>query len=544
METNKKLLFGDEARKKILEGVSIVARAVGSTLGPKGKLVVIERLGQAPLVTKDGVTVARSINLKDQFANLGVQMIKEAATQTVEEAGDGTTTASILTHAIYKTGLKLLASDYMSTELKKGIDYAVSVVIKEIEKNAVPIASSEDIIQIGTISANGDRSIGEMLAKSMNSVGKDGVITVEEAKGYNTTLEIVEGMRFNRGYCSPYFVTNNDKMTAELESPYVLITNQSYDQLKDLLPVLDQIHRTKRAVLVIADEIDGEALHGLTVNKMRGTLNVCAIRAPEFGQARYEALQDIAILTNGKVVSDATGIRISDIDLKNKDQFILGECKKVIVSKNSCTIVGLSKNQENINKRVSEIKTQLDDVSLSDNEKETLNRRLQRLSGGIAIIRVGGATEIEMRERKDRIEDALCATQAAMEEGVVSGGGVALVAAASVLDRVESRSDDFNAGLEIVREACFAPLSQIVLNAGGSPDVVINKITSSGIKNYGWNADKEQFEDMIKAGIIDPSKVPKCALQNASSVAGLLLTIECAVAEEDPDLIKKLISEA
>lgn len=541
MDTHKKVVFRDEARQQILKGAEILANAVRCTLGPRGRNVVIERLGQAPHVTKDGVTVAKSINLKDQFANLGAQMIKEVASQTVDVAGDGTTTATILAHAIYKSGLKLLASDHSSTELKKGIDYAVGVVSEQLERNALPVESMDDILHIGTVSANGDKSVGEMLANAMEQVGRDGVITVEEAKGYNTTLEVVEGMRFNRGYVSPYFVTNSEKMTAELDNPLILITNKSFEHLKDLLPALEQVHRAKRPVLVIADEIEGEALHGLTVNMMRGTLNVCAVRAPEFGNPRHDALQDIATLTGGKVISDGTGIQVSDVNLREKDQAILGECKRVIVSKNSCTIVGLPQHQESVQQRVDELRKQLEDPSLSEHETATLQRRLARLAGGVAIIRVGGSTEVEMRERKDRVDDALCATQAAVEAGIVAGGGVALVAASAALERVEGRSEDFNQGIEIVREACFAPLSQIVINAGGSPDVVVNHIVTSGTPNHGWNADTEKFCDLVRAGIIDPVKVPKTALENAASVAGLMLLIDCAVAEDDPELLQKLM---
>ncbi len=541
MDTSKKVLFANAARQEILKGVEVLANAVRCTLGPRGRNVVIERLGQAPHVTKDGVTVAKSITLKNQFENLGAQMIKEVASQTVDVAGDGTTTATILAHAIYKGGLKLLASDHSSTELKNGIDYAVGVVTEQLRKNSISVEASEDIVHVGTVSANGDRSVGTMLANAMDKVGRDGVITVEEAKGYETTLEIVEGMRFNRGYCSPYFVSNSEKMTAELTNPYILITNKKFEHLKELLPVLEQIHRTKRPVLVIADDIDGEALHGLTVNKMRGTLDVCAVRAPEFGNSRHDALQDIAVLTGGDVVSDGTGIKISDINLRDQEQTILGECKRVIVTKNSCTIVGLSRQEDVVQKRVAEIRSQLEDPSLTEHEASTLQRRLSRLAGGVAIVRVGGSTEVEMRERKDRVDDALCATQAAVEAGIVAGGGVALVAAATSLEQIEGRSKDFNAGIEIIRDACFAPLSQIVENAGGSPDVVVNHIVSSNSPNHGWNADSEKYGDMFRAGIIDPVKVPMTALANAASVAGLMLMIDCAIAEEDPELIQKLM---
>ena len=548
IQTNKQLLFEEHARKKILEGVEILANAVRVTLGPRGRNVVIEKIGQAPHITKDGVTVAKSINLKNQFQNLGVQMLKEVASQTVDIAGDGTSTATILGHAIYKEGLKLIAAGYNPTDIKKGIDKAVPIIVKNLIDNSEEIKSNEDIMNIGRVSANGDEKIGKMLAEAMEKVGRDGVITVEEAKGNKTTLEVVEGMQLNRGYVSPFFVTNSEKLTADLvKEPLIIITNQRFDHMKDLLPILEPIHSTKRSVLLICEEIEGEALNSLTVNKMRGTLDVCAIRAPEFGSARHDMLQDIAILTNGKVISDASGIKISDVDPRDSEQHILGEATKIIVGKNSTTIVAKKENKEAIAKRVEEIKIQLEDPTLSQNEIDLMKRRLSRLAGGVAIIRVGGATEVEMKERKDRVDDALCATQAAVEAGIVPGGGTALIHASKFDPDIEPytgifRNDAEKAGARIVREACKSPLAQIVKNAGFPSEVIMHKILECS-KHTGWDALNEEFVNMIENGIIDPVKVPKTALENAASIAGLMLTIECAITEEDGDSIRRLVEE-
>jgi chaperonin GroEL len=544
METNKKLLFENEARQRILVGVEKLATAVRVTLGPRGRNVVIERIGQAPHITKDGVTVARSINLKDQFANIGAQMLKEVASQTVDVAGDGTTTATILAHAIYKEGLKLIAGGHNPTDLKKGIDMAVELVTEELVKNSVKVGSNQDILHIGTVSANGDESVGKMLAEAMEKVGNDGVITVEEAKGYNTTLEVVEGMQFNRGYTSPFFVTNNEKLTAELENPYILITNKKYDSMKALLPVLEPVAKSKRPILVIVDDIEGEALNSLTVNKMKGVLNVCAIRGPEFGSARHSMLEDIAILTGGQIVSDASGIKEGDININDPEQAILGTASKVIVGKGTTTIVSKKDRKEEVEKRVEEIKKHLEEPN-SEEEDKLLRRRLSRLAGGVAILRVGGATEVEMRERKDRVDDALCATQAAVEAGIVPGGGTALVHASKVLDaEIEEKEKDFNVqyGMKIIKEACKAPLMQIVENAGSSPDVILASVIKEENSN-GWNAATEEFCNLIEDGIIDPVKVPKTALENAASVAGLMLTVEAAIAEDDPDTLRRLVEQ-
>lgn len=536
MESNKKLLFKKEAQQKILEGVQILTNAVKSTLGPKGRNVVIERPGQAPHVTKDGVTVARSINLKNQFHNLGVQMIKEVAGQTVDVAGDGTTTATVLACHIYQEGLSRVHEHGSSIEIKKGIDFAVEHVCQELDKIANPVNTRDEIVHIGTVSSNGDERVGEMLASAMEKVGKDGVITVEEAKGYDTKLEVVEGMRINRGYVSPYFITNSEKMECVLENPYILISDNKYDQMKEIVPLLEQIRNSSRPILIIADDFGGEALHGLTVNHQKGTIKACAIRAPEFGSSRHGALEDITVLTGGKIVSMASGISIPDINLSDPKQCILGTCKKVIISKNFCTIVGNNDRQEQLTTRIDELKGQLEDPTVTANEEGVLHRRLARLSGGIAIIRVGGATEVEMRELKDRIDDALCATQAAVESGLVPGGGVALVRAGSTLEPIPSKGPAFCSGISIVQDACFSPLSQIITNAGSDPDVIIPQIIKSKDVDYGWNASTEKFCRMIDEGIIDPLKVAKTALRNAASVAGLMLTIDCAIVEEDVGL--------
>ena len=541
METNKKIIFNNDARTKILEGVQLAAEVAACTLGPRGKLVAIEKIGSAPHLTKDGISTIKVLNLKDQFANLGVQMVKEASSQTVDMAGDGTTTCAILTHAIYKEGLKLIAAGYISTDVKKGIDKSVPIITAALLENSEEVKSSEDIIQIGSVSANGDREIGEMLAKAMDAVGKDGVITVEEAKGYKTTLEIVEGMQINRGYVSPYFVTNSEKLTAELKNPFIVITNKKFDQMKELIPVLEPIHKMKRSVLLVCDDIEGEALNSLTVNKMKGNLDICVIRAPEFGSARHDALLDIAALTGGQIVSDASGLSMSDINANDSNQDIMGSATKVIISKNSTTIVVKKEQREKVEKRIEEIREQLEEPTLSEEEIKVMTRRLARLAGGVAVIRVGGATEVEMKERKDRVDDALCATEAAVEAGIVPGGGTALIHASKfdpdIGPGMDFRNEAEKAGARIVREACKAPLVQIAKNAGVASEVILHKILESS-KKIGWDAMEEKFATMIEIGIIDPVKVPKIALENAASVAGLMLTIECAIAEDDISIIE------
>lgn len=547
IETNKQLLFKGDARHKILEGVVKITDAVKVTLGPRGRNVVIERLNAAPHVTKDGVTVAKAINLKDQFQNLGAQMIKEVASRTVDVAGDGTTTATILASSIYKEGLKLIAAGYNPTDLKKGIDKAVPIITESLLSNSEKVKSSDDIVQIGKVSANGDEEIGKMLAKAMDAVGQDGVITVEEAKGYKTSLEIVEGMQINRGYVSPYFVTNSESLTAELKDPLILVTNKKFDQMKELLSVLEPIHAMKRSILLICDDVEGEALNSLTVNKMKGNLDICVIRAPDFGSARHDSLLDIATLTGGQIVSDLSGVQMSDISPRDEKQKILGSATKVIVGKHSTTIIVKKEQEENVKARIEEIRTQLEDPTISEEEEKTMKRRLARLAGGVAIIRVGGATEVEMKERKDRVDDALCATQAAVEAGIVPGGGTALIHASRFDPDIEPmtklfRNDGERLGARIVRDACSSPLTQIAKNAGMASEVILHKILESG-RNTGWDATNEEFVDMIQSGIIDPVKVPKTALENAASVAGLMLTIECAIAEDDPDILRRLVDE-
>lgn len=545
--TNKQLLFEENARKKILEGVEKLANAVRVTLGPRGRNVVIERIGQAPHVTKDGVTVAKAINIKDQFQNLGAQMIKEVASQTVEVCGDGTSTATILAHSIYKEGLKLIAAGYNPTDIKKGIDKAIPLIVECLISNSKEVKSNDEIMHVGKVSANGDEKIGNMLAEAMEKVGRDGVITVEEAKGYKTTLEVVEGMQLNRGYVSPFFVTNSEKLTAELKDPLVIITNKRFEHMKELLPVLEPIHNMKRSVLLICDDIEGEALNSLTVNKMRGTLDICVIRAPEFGNARHDMLSDIAVLTGGKIISDATGIQISEVDVRDSEQNILGESNKIIVGKHTTTIVARKDRKEEIDKRISEIKIQLEDPTLSQDETDLKRRRLSRLSGGVAVVRVGGATEVEMKERKDRVDDALCATQAAVEAGIVPGGGTALIHASKFEPDIAPhigvfRNEAEKAGARVVREACKAPLVQIAKNAGMASEVIMHKILESDPQT-GWDAMNEEFVNMIDEGIIDPVKVPITALENAASISGLMLTIECAIAEDDPDTLRRLMEE-
>lgn len=547
MNTNKQILFKDKAREKILNGVNKLVDAVCATLGPRGRNVVIEQIGKAPHLTKDGVTVARSINLRDQFENLGAQMIKEVASQTVDVAGDGTTSASILAREIYSEGLKLIAAGMKPSDIKKGIDKAVPLVVQRLLDNAKRVSSNEEIRHIGRVSANGDEEIGNLLAEAFEKVGNDGVITVEEAKGHRTTLEVVEGIQFNRGYVSPFFVSNSEKLTAELKNPLILITNNKYEHMKELLPVLEQVLSMERSVLLICDDIEGEALNSLTVNKMRGTLDICAIRAPEFGNARHDALQDIEVLTGGKTISDATGIKLADIDLKDTNQCIVGEAEKVIVSKGTTTIVAKKDRKEKIKERSEEVKKQLEDPTLSEEEIKILKRRVNRLAGGIGVLRVGGATEVEMMERKDRVDDALCATQAAIEAGIVPGGGTALIHASMFDPDIGPDGDYFNnegekAGARIIRLACQAPLKQIAQNAGCSSEVILHKILESG-KKTGWDAANEKFVDMIKEGIIDPVKVPKTAIENAASIAGLLLTIECAIVEDETSTLQQLMKE-
>lgn len=524
----KKLKFGLEANEGILRGVKVLADAVKVTMGPKGRNVVIQKSFGSPTVTKDGVTVAKEVELKDNFENMGAQMVKEVASKTSDVAGDGTTTATVLADAIYREGIKLVAAGHDPMSLKRGIDAAVSKVIDKLKDMSTPTKGKKEIAQVGTISANADNEIGTIIAEAMEKVGKEGVITVEEAKGLETTLEVVEGMQFDRGYLSPYFVTNPDRMEAELDNPYILIHEKKISSMKDLLPVLEQVAKSGKPLLIIAEEVEGEALATLVVNKMRGTLQVAAVKAPGFGDRRKAMLEDIAILTGGKCVTEDLGIKLESLTLAD-----LGRAKKVQIGKDDTTVIdGLGKKDE-IKARVEQIKNQIDDTK-SDYDREKLQERLAKLVGGVAVIHVGAATEVEMKEKKARVEDALHATRAAVEEGIVAGGGVALIRASTVLDNLKLTNEDQNFGVKIIKRACKAPLWTIAENAGVEPAVVVNRVDAEK-GSMGFNAATEEYEDLIKAGVIDPVKVVRTALQNAASVAGLALTTSCIIADEPKD---------
>jgi len=528
-ESTKELLFGASAREKILEGVDILANAVRVTMGPRGQNVVIERKNQAPHLTKDGVTVAQAVNLRGKFENLGVQMIKEAAARTAEVAGDGTTSATVLSQALYSEGLKMIAAGYSTTELQRGIRIGTEMVIDSLKEAAVPITSDEEIIQVGTISANGDREVAELLCQAMNEVGRDGTIAVEEAKGFDTTLEVVEGTEIDRGYMSPYFINDQNRMAAVFENPYILLINKKLTSLKDLLPILEQVHETGRSLLIVADDVDGDAMQGLVVNKLKGTLNVCAIRAPEFGESRVAALDDLGTLLGCTPLSSAS----VESDIRDMTADDLGTCKKVVVGKSSTAFIDCAGAEADIKNRIQTIRAAIDDPGVTHQEMQVLLRRLSRLAGGVGVLRVGAATEIALREKKDRVEDALCATQAAVEEGILPGGGVALVRASRSLDRVKlgKEVDGVAVGVDVVKRACAYPLRQIVENSGGSPEVVFEKV--SRLKgNKGFDAYTLEFVDMIDSGIIDPLKVVRSALENASSVACSLLSVGCAMVDD------------
>lgn len=522
----KKLKFGLEAREEILQGVRILADAVKVTMGPKGRNVVIEKSFGAPLITKDGVTVAKEIELGVKFANMGAQMVKEVASKTSDVAGDGTTTATVLADAIYTQGLKLVAAGHDPMSLKRGIDAAVKNVVETLQTLARSISTKEEIAQVGSISANSDTEIGEIIAEAMAKVGKEGVITIEEAKGLQTELEVVEGMQFDRGYLSPYFVTNPDRMEAELDNPLILIHEKKISSMKDLLPVLEAVAKSSRPLLIIAEDIEGEALATLVVNKIRGTLNVCAVKAPGFGDRRKAMLEDIAVLTGGKCVTEDLGIKLENVTLGD-----LGKAKRVIVTKDACTIVDGQGASEDIKSRVNQIRRQIEETT-SDYDREKLQERLAKLVGGVAVIHVGSTTEVEMKEKKARVEDALHATRAAVEEGVVVGGGVALIRAIANLEKLTLENQDQNFGVKIVREALEAPLRTISKNAGCEPAVVVEKVKNSKETNFGFNAANEEYTDLVAAGIVDPAKVVRSALQNAASIAGLMLTTETIIAEE------------
>lgn len=521
----KDILFDAKAREKLKKGVDKLANAVKVTLGPKGRNVVIEKSFGSPIITKDGVTVAKEIELEDRFENMGAQMVKEVASKTSDVAGDGTTTATILAQAIFSEGVKLVAAGRNPMAIKRGIDKAVESVVAELEILAKPTRDQKEIAQVGTISANSDATIGNIIAEAMNKVGKEGVITVEEAKGMETTLEVVEGMQFDRGYLSPYFVTDPERMVCELDEPLILINEKKISSMKDLLPVLEQVAKMSRPLLIVAEDIEGEALATLVVNKLRGTLQVCAVKAPGFGDRRKAMLEDIAILTGGQCVSEDLGKKLENMTLVD-----LGKAKRVIVDKENTTIVDGSGEAEQIKARVKQIRAQVEETT-SSYDKEKLQERLAKIVGGVAVIHVGAATETEMKEKKARVEDALNATRAAVEEGIVPGGGVALVRCVKGLEKIKPADDDEHAGLEIVRRAIEEPLRQIAGNAGFEGSIIVAKVRD-GKEGFGFNASTGEYEDLIKAGVIDPKKVTRIALQNSSSVAGLLLTTEAAVAEK------------
>jgi chaperonin GroEL len=522
----KMICFDEEARARLLDGVNTMAQAVAVTLGPKGRNVIIEKSYGSPTVTKDGVTVAKAVELEGKFENMGAQMVKEVASKTSDVAGDGTTTATVLAQAIFREGTKLVAAGCSPMDLKRGIDRATSAIVDELKRMSKPTRNSDEIAQVGTISANSDESIGKILAEAMEKVGKEGVITVEEAKSMTTELETVEGMQFDRGYLSPYFVTNPERMTVELENPRILLHEKKISNMKDLLPLLEQVAKSGDALVIIAEEVEGEALATLVVNKIRGTLHVASVKAPGFGDRRKAMLEDIAILTGGRLVAEELGVKLDSLTLKD-----LGRAKKVVIDKDNTTIVGGAGAKKDIEGRINQIRLQIEDTT-SDYDKEKLQERLAKLAGGVAIVRVGAATEAEMKEKKARVEDALHATRAAIEEGIVAGGGVALLRAQGVLEKIEGDlNDDQKAGVSIVRRAIEAPLRRIAENAGHEGSVVVERVRNEK-GAFGFNAATEEYGDLVKAGVIDPTKVVRCALQNAASVAGLLLTTEAMIADK------------
>ena len=522
----KEVKFHSEAREKLLRGVDILANAVKVTLGPKGRNVVIDKSFGAPRITKDGVTVAKEIELEDKFENMGAQMVREVASKTSTVAGDGTTTATILAQAIVKEGAKAVASGINPMDLKRGIDKAVEAVVQELKANARNVTNNDEIAQVGTISANGDVEIGRFLAEAMQKVGNEGVITVEEAKTAVTELEVVEGMQFDRGYLSPYFITDQDKMRVELEEPYILIHEKKLSNLQALLPVLEAVVQSGKPLLIIAEDVEGEALATLVVNKLRGGLRVAAVKAPGFGDRRKAMLEDIAVLTGGTAISEDLGIKLENVTLE-----MLGRAKNVVVEKENTTIVDGAGSKAEIQGRISQIKAQIEETT-SDYDREKLQERLAKLAGGVAVIRVGGSTEVEVKERKDRVDDAMHATRAAVEEGILPGGGVALLWAVKALAAVQVDNPDQKHGLEIVRRAIEAPVRQIAENAGAEGSIIVGKLRDKAEFGYGWNAQTNEFGDLYSHGVIDPVKVVRTALQDAASVAGLLVTTEAMVAEK------------
>jgi chaperonin GroEL len=521
----KEVRFSTDARDKMLRGVEILNNAVKVTLGPKGRNVVIEKSFGAPRITKDGVTVAKEIELSDKFENMGAQMVREVASKQNDAAGDGTTTATVLAAAIMREGLKSVAAGMNPMDLKRGIDLAVEAIVSDLKKNSKKVTSNAEVAQVGTISANGDESVGKMISTAMQKVGNEGVITVEEAKTAETELDVVEGMQFDRGYLSPYFITNAEKMVAELEDPYILVFEKKLSSLQAMLPILEAVVQTGKPLLIIAEDVEGEALATLVVNKLRGGLKVAAVKAPGFGDRRKAMLEDISILTAGQMISEDLGIKLETVTLA-----MLGRAKKVRIEKENTTIIDGAGKKKDIEGRVAQIKAQIEETS-SDYDREKLQERLAKLAGGVAVIRVGGATEVEVKEKKDRVDDALNATRAAVEEGILPGGGVALLRALSTVKSIKTQNDDQKTGVEIVRRAIMAPAKQIVDNAGDDGAVVIGKLLESKDYAFGYNAQTGEYGDLVKAGIIDPTKVVRTAIQDAASIAGLLITTEAMIAE-------------
>ncbi|MBX4891899.1 MULTISPECIES: chaperonin GroEL [Rhizobium] len=522
----KEVKFHSDARERMLRGVDVLANAVKVTLGPKGRNVVIDKSFGAPRITKDGVSVAKEIELEDKFENMGAQMLREVASKTNDLAGDGTTTATVLAQAIVKEGAKAVASGMNPMDLKRGIDLAVEAVVKELKNNARKISNNSEIAQVGTISANGDSEIGRYLAEAMEKVGNEGVITVEEAKTAETELEVVEGMQFDRGYLSPYFVTNQDKMRVELEDPYILIHEKKLSNLQSMLPVLEAVVQSGKPLLIIAEDVEGEALATLVVNKLRGGLKIAAVKAPGFGDRRKAMLEDIAILTGGTVISEDLGIKLENVTLN-----MLGRAKKVAIEKENTTIIDGAGSKTELDGRTAQIRAQIEETT-SDYDREKLQERLAKLAGGVAVIRVGGSTEVEVKEKKDRVDDALHATRAAVEEGILPGGGVALLRAVKALDAVKTANDDQRVGVDIVRRAIEAPVRQIAENAGAEGSIIVGKLREKSEFSYGWNAQTGEYGDLYAQGVIDPAKVVRTALQDAASVAGLLVTTEAMIAEK------------
>ncbi|PLX29755.1 MAG: chaperonin GroEL [Alphaproteobacteria bacterium] len=533
----KEVKFSTDARSKMLKGLDTLANAVKVTLGPKGRHVVLEKSFGAPRITKDGVSVAKEITLEDKFENMGAQMIREVASRTNDLAGDGTTTATVLAQAIVREGLKAVAADMNPMDLKRGIDLATNAVVADIKKRSRQVTTDDEISQVATISANGEKEIGEMIAKAMQKVGKEGVITVEEAKSFETELEVVEGMQFDRGYISPYFASNTEKMVCELENPYILLYDKKISSLQPMLPVLESVAQSGRALMIIAEDVEGEALATLVVNKLRGGLKVCAVKAPGFGDRRKAMLEDMAVLTGGTLVSEETGQKLENITVDN-----LGTAKRITVNKENTTFVDGAGNKAAIEARCKEIRGQMEETT-SDYDREKLQERLAKLSGGVAVIRVGGASEVEVKERKDRVEDAMHATRAAVEEGVVAGGGSALLHAHTVFAGLKFENDDQRVGIDIIRRAIQSPTRQIAQNAGHDGSIVIGKIMESKDSSFGFNAQTAEYGDMFKFGVIDPTKVVRTALQDAASVAGLMITTEAMVADKPEDSSKSAMPD-